>query len=187
MGAANSVFAQWTLLGWVFVLFLSELGLSKTQIGLLLSIFPLSGVLAPFIGPSAARFGYKRTFLVFFGLRKIVAGLLLFIPLVVSRFDPRITLIFVFGVVTTFAVCRAIGETALYPWIQEYVPNSVRGKYSAADNISSTLAAFLAAATAGYIVGRSTDLDRFSVLFAAGVVAGLISVWAASHIPGGGP
>ncbi|PYV17354.1 MAG: hypothetical protein DMG07_06080, partial [Acidobacteria bacterium] len=70
MGAANSVFAQWTLLGWVFVLFLSELGLSKTQIGLLLSIFPLSGVLAPFIGPSAARFGYKRTFLVFFGLRK---------------------------------------------------------------------------------------------------------------------
>ena len=27
MGAANSVFAQWTVLGWVFILFLSELGL----------------------------------------------------------------------------------------------------------------------------------------------------------------
>ena len=187
MGAANSVFAQWTLLGWVFVLFLSELGLSKTQIGFLLSIFPLSGVLAPFIGPSAARFGYKRTFLTFFTLRKIVAGFLLFIPLVMSRFGPGMSLIFVFGVVTVFAVCRAIGETALYPWIQEYVPNSVRGKYSAADNISSTLAGFVAIAIAGYIVGRSTDPDRFMILFAGGVVAGLISVWAASHIPGGGP
>jgi MFS family permease len=187
MGGANSVFAQLTLLGWVFVLFLSELGLSKTEIGLLLSMFPLSGVLAPLIGPWAARFGYKRTYLVFFGLRKVVAGLLVLTPVVIARFDSRITLIFVLGVVTTFAVCRAIGETALYPWIQEYVPNSVRGKYSAADNIFATLGAFLAVTTAGYVVGRSADLSRFTVLFAAGVVAGLISVWAGSHIPGGAP
>jgi MFS family permease len=185
--AANSVFVQLTFFGSVFVLFLSELGLSKTQIGSLLSLFPFSGLIALFIAPAVARFGYKRAFLASWGARKTVAVFLLLTPWVLSHWDLQAALIYVVGVVTVFALCRAVSMTALYPWIQEYVPDTVRGKYSATNNIFSSLFAFLAVTGAGYVLGPSPDLDRFTVLFAVGVLFGFISLWMASFIPGGAP
>ena len=186
-GAANSVFCQLTFFGSVFVLFLSELGLSKTQIGSLLSLFPFSALIALFVAPVVARFGYKRTFLVSFGARTVITAFLLLTPWILSYFGPQAVLIYIVGTVTVFAACRAVAMTALFPWQQEYIPNTVRGKYSAMNSIFSSLAAFLAVTGAGYAIGESPDLGRFVLLFAVGVLFGLISVWAASSIPGGAP
>ena len=183
--AAASVSMQLTFFGSVFVLFLSELGLSKTQIGTLLSLLPFFGLIALFIAPTVARLGYKRTFLSFWGARTIVTAFLLLTPWILSHFGFQAVLIYVIGVVTLFALCRAVSITALFPWAQEYVPNTVRGKYSATSNIFSSLAAFLAITGAGYVLGPSPDLGRFMVLFAVSMLFGLISIWAASFIPGG--
>ena len=79
--AANTFFVQFTFFGSVFPLFLAELGLSKGQMGFLFSLMPFLGLIAPFIGPWTARFGYKRTFLTFFGVRKIFTVMLLATPL----------------------------------------------------------------------------------------------------------
>ena len=57
--AALSVFVQLTFFGSVFVLFLNQLGLSKSQIGFVLSLMPFTGLIALFIAPAVARFGYK--------------------------------------------------------------------------------------------------------------------------------
>jgi len=184
---ANSVFVQLSFFGSVFVLFLSELGLSKTQIGSLLSLLPFSGLVALFVAPTVARFGYKRTFLSFLGIRKMAAAGLLLTPWVLSHWGSQAVLIYVAGIVATFALCRAIAETAVYPWSQEYVPNTVRGKYSATENIFASLSAFLAVTGAGYVVGRAEGLDRFMVLFAVGLLFALIALWAYSFIPGGAP
>ncbi len=185
--AANSVFVQFTFFGSVFVLFLSELGLSKTQIGSLLSLLPFSGLVALFVAPRVARYGYKRTFLVFWGVRNIAAAFLLLIPWVSSHLGSQATLVYVIGIVAVFAICRSVGMTARLPWVQEFVPDAVRGKFSAVSNIFSQLTGFLAVLAAGYIVGRSAGLNGFIVLFLIGVLFGLISVWAASFVPGGAP
>ena len=71
--ATNSVFIQLAFMGPIFVLFLVELGLDKAQIGLLLAFFPLAGIVAPLVAPVVARIGYKRTFVILWGARKIVA------------------------------------------------------------------------------------------------------------------
>ena len=68
--ATNSVFCQLTVFGPVFILFLTELGLDKAQIGLLLALFPLAGIVALFAASPVARIGYKRTFVVLWGARK---------------------------------------------------------------------------------------------------------------------
>jgi MFS family permease len=185
--AGNTIFAQFTFFGSAFVLFLSELGLSKSQIGLLLSLFPFFGLVALFVAPAVARFGYRRTFVTFWGLRKLVAAFLLLTPWIVSLFGATETLIYVGGVVATFALCRAIAETGWYPWIQEAIPDSVRGKYAAASQIFTTLTGLIAVTTAGYVVERTTELSGFMILIAAGVLFGLASVWAYSFIPGGAP
>ncbi len=44
--ALNNFFYTWTFGGSVFLLFLSQLGLPKDQIGILLSLFPFAGLLA---------------------------------------------------------------------------------------------------------------------------------------------
>lgn len=183
--AANTVFVQFTYFGSAFVLFLNQLGVNNSQIGLVLSLFPLFGLVALFIAPTVARFGYKRTFLIFYSTRKVVTAFLLFIPWVLGRFGSTTTLIYIMVIVIIFALCRAISETALYPWKQEYVPDSVRGKFAASTNIYSRLTGVVAAGVGGYIISRSEGLDRFIILIGIGVVFGLISAWTASFRPGG--
>jgi hypothetical protein len=63
--AANTVFVQFTFFGSIFVLFLNALGLSKTQMGFVLSLVPFFGLIALFVAPATARWGYKRTYLIF--------------------------------------------------------------------------------------------------------------------------
>jgi len=183
--AANTVFVQFTFFGSVFVLFLNQLGISNAQIGFLLSLFPLFGLVALFIAPAVGRFGYKRTFLIFYSTRKIVTAFLLFIPWVLARFGATITLYYIIGIVVIFALCRAVSETALYPWAQEYIPDSVRGKFAATTHIYSRVSGVVAAAVGGYIISRSQNLDRFMILIGIGVVFGFLSAWTASFRPGG--
>jgi Na+/melibiose symporter-like transporter len=185
--AALTVFIQLTFFGSVFVLFLGSLKLDKTQIGFLLSLIPFADTIALFIAPTVARFGYKRIYVTFFGIRSGVAALLLLTPWALSSYGAETTLIFITGVVALFALCRSIGVTAAFPWIQEYIPNSVRGKFSATNNIFMGLVGFVTVTGAGIVLERTTGLRGFMILIAIGVVFGFIAVWAASHIPGGAP
>jgi hypothetical protein len=141
LNAANTVFTQFTFFGSAFILFLDRLELSKSAIGLVLSLIPFSGLLAPLLAPFTARFGYKRAFVLFFFLRKVAAIPLLLTPWVVARFGAEVALAFVVGVVGLFALARTVEETAYYPWNQEFVPAEVRGSYSAMSNIFTLLMA----------------------------------------------
>lgn len=185
--SANTVFVHLTYFGSVFLLFLSELGMNKSQIGLLLSFFPFSGLIAPFIALRVARFGYKRTFITFYTIRKFVTMLLLFTPLVLANYGLRATVLYVSVITAVFALCRAIAEIGIYPWLQEYVPNSVRGKYSANSNLFTTIIGFITITIAGYVVEQYTGLGRFMGLLAVGIGGGLVAAWMFNHIPGGAP
>lgn len=82
----NTIFCLWTFAGSVFVLFLSELGLPKAHIGVVLSLFPFCGLLALGFAPLAVRLGRKRVFLACFGARKCVMAGLLLLPLITNSF-----------------------------------------------------------------------------------------------------
>ena len=181
----NTVFCILTVFGSIFILFLDELGLPKVKIGLTLSLLPFSGILALFIAPLTARVGFKRTFLIFFGLRKLVAALLLFTPFVLHRYGPHGAFVYVEAVVLIFAVFRAIAETSWNPWAQEMVPDSIRGKFSALENITALAVGLAAVGVASYVVASMTGLGRFIILIGVGVGFGLLAVGFASFIGGG--
>ena len=185
--AANTVFVQFTFFGSVFILFLSQLGLSKTQMGFVLSLMPYCGLIALFVAPAVARYGYKRTYILFFGLRAVVTAFLLLTPWVAAQFGAALTFWYVAGIVSLFAILRAIGVTGNFPWIQEYVPNNVRGKYTATNNVFTTLVGFMAVSAGGFVLAHTQELTGFMLLIATGVVFGIVSVWLAGFIPGGAP
>ncbi len=187
LNSANTVFVQFTYFGSAFVLFLDRLGLSKADIGFILSLVPFSNLLAIWIAPIAARYGYKRTFVIFFGLRKLVTFFLLLTPWVVMQFGAGAAFAFVAGVVGLFAAFRTVEETAFYPWYQEFVPNAVRGKYTANSTIATALVGVISVAVAGWVIETYSGLIGFMALITTGVIFGLFSTWCGLFIPGGAP
>ncbi|HEX2908801.1 MAG TPA: MFS transporter [Phototrophicaceae bacterium] len=187
MNAANSIFANLTFFGPVFVLFLSELNLSNTEIGFLLSLLPFTGLIAVVVAPAVARYGYKRTFVIFWALRKIITAGLLFVPWILAEYGSPAALVYVTVIVAGFSICRAISETGMYPWAQEFIPNSIRGRYTAITDIVSRLTGIAAIGFASYVLGLAGGLDRFMLLFGVAFVFSLIALWSATHIPGGAP
>lgn len=183
----NNVFVQFIYFGPAFVLFLSALSLSNTQIGFLLSLLPFFGIVALLVAPYVARIGYKRTYIVTFTMRNIITMGLLLVPSVMAEWgaDAAITLVTV--VIMGFALFRAVGDTALIPWIQEYIPNSIRGKHNATNDMVVRVSSIISVAIAGYILGLSSGLDRFMVLFAIGIAFEFFASWSVSHLPGGHP
>lgn len=185
--AANTVFVQYTFFGSIFVLFLSALGLSKGQMGFILSLLPFFGLIALFVAPAAERFGYKRTYITFSAARDLVMLGLLATPWVLNQYGSTAAVRYVALVVAAFAVLRAVNITAMFPWVQEYVPDAVRGKYLATNNMVTTATGFVAVAIGGAVLARMSGLSGFMLLIAVGVLFGLVSVLLATMIPGGAP
>ncbi len=116
------MFAQFTWFGSTFVLMLSTLGMSKGQIGLMLSLIPFGGLVALFIGTAVARTGYKRTFIIFYALRKASTALLLLTPWVLAAFGQQAMVVFVIGVATALALTKSVAETGYFPGIRSSSP-----------------------------------------------------------------
>src|SRR5512141_1450065 len=78
----NSSFTSLTIFGPAFIFFLNDLGLDKARIGILLSLIPFAGIVAPFAATPVGRFGLRRTFVLFWGLRKVAFVLIFLVPFV---------------------------------------------------------------------------------------------------------
>jgi len=183
----NTLFVLWTFSGSVFLLFLQELGLPKGQMGVLLSLFPFCGVLALWFAPVATRWGWKRTFLWLYGLRKLVMAGLLLLPWWLQHAGYRVAMTWLFAVILTFAVLRALAETACYPWEQQYIPDTIRGKYAGAMSLLCTLTSMAALGIAGIVIARGSGLTPYFMLLAIGCALGLLGVAAMGWVPGGNP
>jgi MFS family permease len=186
-GMLNSVFGVWTFGSSVFLLFLGELGLPKGQIGMLLSLFPFCGLLALGFAPVAARLGRKRVFLLGYGLRKPLMAMLLLLPWVVGRAGPSAGTVFLSLVIAGFAILRALAETAYYPWSQEFIPNRVRGTFSAWFTVLALVASAASLAVAGRVLEAGEGLGRYLWLIGVGSIFGLLGVAVMAKIPGGEP
>jgi MFS family permease len=147
----------------------------------------LAGIVAPLVAPLAARLGYKRVFVTLWTTRKLVVAGLLLTPMIAARYGAAGILRFVAADMAAFALCRAIAETGMYPWMREFVPDQVRGRFVAMDILLSTLFGFLAVSFAGYVIGRSAGLGGYMVLIAVGVLFGLAAAAAILLVPGGAP
>ncbi len=169
------------------MLFLSELGLPKGQIGTLLSFFPFSGLVALVFAPYATRLGRKRVFLACYSSRYVVISSLLLLPWVLERAGHAAGVTFLFVVMLLVALLRAMGETAYYPWSQEFIPNGVRGRFAAASSLVGTFTSGIALLVGGYVIGSGLGLSRYLWLLGIGTVFGVAGIIVMKWVPGGAP
>jgi MFS family permease len=179
----NAVFFMLTFGSSVFVLFLSDLGLDKARIGFLLSLFPFCGLVAPFISGAVTRFGLKRTYVTFYGVRKFVMLLMLAAPWVLGRWGMGTLFAYTVIVLFIFAMLRATAETAYYPWSREFIPDAVRGRVGGMNNVVISLASALVMLAASWVLSRGTGYGRYQVLIGVACAAGVVSVLCSTAIP----
>jgi len=185
--ALNVIFWFTAAYGSVFILFLNELGFDKARIGFIASMLPLCGLLALLVAPLTERFGFKRTFLLFYFFRILCGGALLFTPLIYNYYGRNATFLWVACAVLAFACCRAIAETAIFPWSQEIIPNAIRGKFFGINNFLSMLVSIITVAVAGFAVRRWPGINTFIFLISIGIAAAFFTLWCWSFVPGGAP
>jgi len=186
-GGFNAFFGSLTFGSSVLILYFMKLELPMDKIGRLLSFFPFAGVVAVVLSPMAARFGFKRTFCLFYGIRKFVLLSTLATPAIMERFGFDAGVAYVTVVILLFALCRAIAETGYYPWSLEFVPGSVRGRYSAANNLAYALVGLGALALATLALRQSSEMSTFHGFIGGGTAVGFVGVVLHAFVPGGGP
>lgn len=170
-----------------FVLFLDELGFSKSQIGLLSSLIHLTAPLALIIAPAVERFGLKRTYLTFMSTRNAVLCCMIMLPWMIAGMGFDVAFICAIGLMGMYGLLRVIAEIALYPWMVEAIPNSVRGRFVAMSSMVSTATRLGAVLVSGYVIGQFTGLWRYQTLIAFGCCLGLASVLVRWKVLGGEP
>ena len=184
--ATNAIFVNLAFAGPVFLLFLDKLDLDKKQIGLVLSIVPFSSLVAMWLAPATAWVGFKRTYLICMTCRKLVWLMLIATPWVFATRGQLSAFAYVVVVVLVFSLFRAVGFLAFGPWVQEFVPNRVRGKFSAAQNVVFVVLSASTLAAAGRFLGDKPEFHQFKILFGVAIFVGLVSVVLYSRVPGGG-
>ena len=111
--------------------------------------------------------------------------LLIATPWILATWGEGAAFIFVVAVVLAFALLRATGVGAYATWLHELVPASVRGRFSALDQIIAMLVGAAVMAVTGRLLGDDPAIGRFSVIFGVALCAGLLSVAFYARLPGG--
>ncbi len=171
--------------GPVLVLFLDALQFGRGQIGFLLALPLFFQVLAIFIVPLIERIGYKRSCIVFFGMRTLILFGLLFTPHIAQTHGIGGAFLWVTFVMIVFSFALVAGLTAGGPWSQEILPTNIRSKIIALNTFLCSLVVLTATCFAGFWIKHSQGLSGFMFLIGAGATIGILSVACHVFFPGG--
>ncbi len=185
--ASNVVFILLTWFGPVLPLFLNALGMSKSQIGLILAIPFFCSLLSLLVSGWVLRRGLKRVFLWGYGLRMAITAGLLAAPLILGKYGVGATVLWVAVVSLGFSVCRAIGETGFIAWSREFIPNPLRGKTDAMNAIVCGVVSLATSLLASVALAAITGITGYRLLVLVSLPFGLVSVLAFAMVPGGQP
>ncbi|MDD3179209.1 MAG: MFS transporter [Opitutaceae bacterium] len=127
-------------IGTPMVLFMEQLGASSFQVGL---AYAFTFLLTPVQVVATAwlpRYGFKRLTLLGWGLR----GWFLIVPVVLAVWGPAVPPVWTIYAFVAAMFCynlsRCIGVGAIVAWMLAWVPEPVRGRYFAMDQLMSALA-----------------------------------------------
>jgi len=183
----TTIFGILTLFGPLFPLFCNALGMSKTKIGFLLSILPLSFLLSIFIARWIMHCGPKKIVTRFYFARYLIVLLLPLAVWIAKSFGDTSAFVWVALIILFFAVLRAIAETAWGPWLLELIPAKARGKVEAINAIVANISAAIASLGAVLILKNWPGILGYNVAIYVGIFFGFIGLTAAWRLPGGNP
>lgn len=170
-------------IGTPMILLAERLGANSFQVGLIYSFVFLMTPLQLFSTVLLPRFGYKRVMLSGWGIRSffllIPGALALMAP---EETSPWMVHILVWSVFF-FCFFRAIGASAIIPWLYGIVPAEIRGRYFASDQFVSGSAGVGTLLTCSILFAVLPDYPAFASAYAIALAGSFLSFFALAKLP----
>jgi MFS family permease len=184
LGFAFANAMTWMIaLGTPMVLLAGELGASTFEVGIAYAsvfiVLPIQ-ILAT---STLHHFGYKWQMIFGWGSR----GLFLTIPLGLAILAPtepdRWMVLAMVGSVILFTFFRALGSCATWPWMYALIPDTIRGRYFATDQILTGVAGVLTLVFCGLLFTFLPTYEAYTWQYSFALVGSAISVIFLISIP----
>ncbi len=173
------------VVGPALVLFARAVAMPPALVGVLLSFMPLSMLLVLLAYPLVEWLGPRRLLFYSWLGRNLLLLPVFCMPWVMARWGEAAGWHLLLFATLGFSVIRAVGVGGWYPWLHEIVPRGRMGSYLALETMLSQAIAILLAFAMARVLAMAVGLERFLILYAVGVAAGLLSVLLIARIPGG--
>ena len=180
-----NVFSWQCIVGQSLVLFGRALDMPASWVGALLSFLPLSMVLVIFSVPAVQMLGPRKLLILTWLTRNCFAAFVFLIPFASPRYGQEAAWYILLFSTLGFSVARAIGVGSWYPWLYEIVPQPLLGDYFAIETVMVQMINVILILSIGVILGLTGEVSQFFIVYAFGIMAGLLSILFMKRIPGG--
>lgn len=177
--------ATWMVaLGTPLILLAGQLGASALQIGLLNSFVFLLLPVQVLATAGLSRFGFKRQMFIAWAARSVF----LLIPLAIAFSAPENPQAWMVHalVLSVFLFCffRCLGSCAYIPWIYQLIPDELRGRYFATDQLLTSLCGILTLLYCAFLFHYLPPYQAFMWQYLLAIIASVTAVGIISRIRG---
>ena len=171
------------VLGMPMILFFKHLGASVTILGIVIALPALLNILQIPAAPLVDKVGYRAFVLRGWTTRCFIIlgmGVVAFLPSKIdrtTRIGLMLFLLFAYNASRGFSVCGFL------PWITQLIPESLRGRYLARDQMSNALALLGTMAGTALFVKHAEGTMAFGWMFVVGFLGGMASLWFLARMP----
>jgi hypothetical protein len=166
-------------------LFGRKIGMDPSWIGFLISFMPLSQLLVVGTARAVTRLGSKRVMFSAWMLRNILTCSVFLMPWAMGHWGPRAGAYVLMTATFGFCIMRAVGSGGWFPWLHEVVPYSQRGTYFSSETAVTQLLSVILTVGQAFVLRGDPSINRFLLIYGAGVCSGFFSLLWMSQVPGG--
>jgi MFS family permease len=165
------------------LLYFKKLGASATVLGIVLALPALLNILQI----PAARFveamGYRAFVLYGWTVRAAFVLAMAGVALLPEKIEALTRVALLLLLLFAYNASRGISLCGFLPWVTQWIPEEVRGRYVSRDQMSSALATLGAMILAAFYLVRPEAKYAYGLLFFASFVTAIISLWFLRRIP----
>jgi MFS family permease len=177
----NAVAFQ-VMMGAPIILFAKSLGASSTVLGIIAAFTPLMTVMQLPAARFLDRYSYRQFVLSGWGLRTVFIFIVAGVPLL-AFLDNTSKLAVLLSVLFLFNLLRGISSAGWMPWIATIIPESIRGRFLARDQLFMYVGSLLSLLASSFVMSGHVDPWEYSLVFLISAAGGTASLWFIKRIP----
>jgi MFS family permease len=170
-------------IGTPMVLFFKHWQVSATVLGIVVAMPPLLNILQIPAADWVERTGYRTFMLRGWTLRTLLILGMALVAILPEKIDRTTRIALMLFLLFLYNASRGISSCAFLPWITQWIPEGLRGRYLSGDQMSTALAVLGTTAVTAWFFRGVAGSVAFAGMFAASFVAGMVSLMFLRKIP----
>src|SRR5436309_4567513 len=158
------------------LLFFKSLDASATVIGIVAALPALMNILQIPAARFVEQIGYRSFVLRGWSLRSLFVLGMAVVPVLPARIDPATRMALMLFLLFAYNTSRGISVCGFLPWITQWIPEEVRGRYISRDQMYQSIALVGTMLVTAKYLQCETARTAFGAVFAASFLTAIVSL-----------